>query len=300
MALVSIGARPAGLDPSHWVFSLQLSYAAPTDSFPRRTLIRGVESLTGARSIQRLYDGLAEVAPCDLYQGALDALAIEVDFDGHPLETVLAHGPLVLLGNHPFGVLDGLILCAVAARLRKDFRVLTNSVLCFDERIREHLLPIDFAETREAQRINVSTKRTATDTLRRGGLVALFPAGAVSTATSTFGHVVDLEWKSFVAKLVRGAEATVLPLYFHGQNGRLFQWVSQFSSTLRLSLLLRELNRRRGQRVRVTVGMPIRWSELSEIRGRKELTERLRSSVAELGAQPPSRLVARQSPTPCS
>lgn len=261
---------------------MQLSYAAPTDSFPRRTLIRGVESLTGARSIQRLYDGLEGIAPRDLYQAALTALEIDTVFDGFPLEDVPVEGPIVLLGNHPFGVLDGLILCAVASRLRQDFRVLTNSVLCFDERIREHLLPIDFAENREAQRVNVATKRAAVDTLTRGGLVALFPAGAVSTARSTFGEVVDLEWKSFVAKLVRGAESTVLPLHFHGQNGRLFQWVSQFSSTLRLSLLLRELNRRRGQKVHVTVGDPLTWDQLRETRGRRELTERLRLSVATL------------------
>ena len=261
---------------------MQLSYAAPTDSFPRRTLIRGVESLTGARTIQRLYDGLQGVPPSQLYQAALEALQIDVTFDGHPLEMVSRQGPIVLLGNHPFGVLDGLILCAVASKLRAEFRVLTNSVLCFDERIREHLLPIDFAETREAQRTNVATKRAAIDTLKGGGLVALFPAGAVSTAPSTFGQVVDLEWKSFVAKLVRGAEATVVPLYFHGQNGRLFQWVSQFSATLRLSLLLRELNRRRGQQVHVTVGSPLDWCVLQEARGRQALTERLRNSVADL------------------
>ena len=278
---------------------MQLSYAAPTDSLPRRTLIRGVEALTGARSIQRLYEGLQGVPPSDLYQAALTALGIETLFDGHPLDSVTTDGPVVLLGNHPFGVLDGLILCAVASRLRRDFRVLTNSVLCFDERIQEHLLPIDFAETREAQRINVLTKRAAIDTLRRGGLIALFPAGAVSTAPSTFGAVEDLEWKSFVAKLVRGAEATVVPLYFHGQNGRLFQWVSQFSPTLRLSLLLRELNRRRGQRVRVTVGTPLPWTALQDTRGRRDLTARLRSSVAELGPRVRGA-GSERTRTPCS
>ena len=261
-----------------------LSYASEDDSRGKRLLIRTIEQLTGARRIQRIYDTLATVPTDQLWRVALERLEIELQLTGTALEELPPDVPLVLLGNHPFGVLDGIILCHLTAQVRPRFRVLTNSVLCVDDRVEKHLLPIDFAETRSAMRTNVATKRAAVEALADGEAVALFPAGGVATAPSVFSRrAEDLQWKSFVAKLVRGAEATVVPLYFHGQNGRLFQWVSQFSLTLRLSLLLHELASKRGEQIAVTVGRPMPWEELSQVGNRLALTEHLRRSVEELG-----------------
>ncbi len=260
----------------------QLTYASSTDSRGRRLLIRGIERLTGGPELQRLYESLDDIDGRHLWQAALDRLDITIETDGFPIEQIPREGPLVLLGNHPFGVVDGLILCALTARLRQDFKVMTNSVLCLDERVNEHLLPIDFAETREAMRTNVSTKKLAIEALSAGQAVALFPSGGVATSRTAFGRAEDLEWKTFVAKLVRSSQAAVVPLYFHGENGRLFQMASQVSMTLRLSLLLREVGKKRGQCVRVSIGQPIHYPEIAEVKGREALTEYLKRSVMAL------------------
>ena len=260
----------------------QLTYASSTDSRGRRLLIRGIERLTGGPELQRLYESLDGIDGRELWQAALDRLEITIETDGYSVDDIPPEGPLVLLGNHPFGVVDGLILCALTARLRRDFKVMTNSVLCLDERVNEHLLPIDFAETREAMRTNVTTKKRAVEALASGEAVALFPSGGVATARSAFGRAEDLEWKTFVAKLVRSSRATVVPLFFHGENGRLFQIASQVSMTLRLSLLLREVGKKRGSSVRVSIGEPIRYPEIAEVKGREALTEHLKASVMAL------------------
>ena len=112
--------------------------------------------------------------------------------------------------------------------------------------------------------------------MRNDGTVVIFPGGGVSTAQRWFGPALDLEWKRFTAKLVQTTRATVVPIFFHGQNSRLFQIVSQFSLTLRLALLLKEVKNKMGLTIDVTIGSPIPYRELEHIKDRQELLDTLR------------------------
>ncbi|MEM8488736.1 MAG: lysophospholipid acyltransferase family protein, partial [Bacteroidota bacterium] len=195
-------------------------------------------------------------------------------------------GPLVVIANHPFGVLDGLTICHLASRMRANFQILTNSVLCQDPALDPYLLPVSFDETREAMHMNINTKQEALKTLNSGGAVVIFPGGGISTAVSWRGEVTDLEWKRFAAKLIQLSRATVIPIYFHGQNSRLFQFVSQFSLTLRLSLLLYEVNRMMGTTLQLEIGDPLPFAKLAPIKDRQALLDYLREHVYGLAKRP--------------
>src|SRR6185437_9577476 len=146
-------------------------------------------------------------------------------------------GPLVVVANHPFAALDGLIICHLVSKVRSDFRVLTNSVLHRAEEVRTFLLPVDFADTQAALQTNLRTRAEAKLHLTKGGCLIVFPAGGVSTTPSL--------WHS------RAVDA---PVFFAGQNSRLFQLASHVSMTLRLSLLFKEIHDRIGTAVHVRVG----------------------------------------------
>jgi putative hemolysin len=188
----------------------------------------------------------------------------------------------VIVANHPFGVLDGLALCQMVTRVRSNFRLLINSVLCRDDRFDEHFLPVNFRDTRDAQRTNLRTLRTALSTLAEDGAVVMFPAGGIATAPSWFGPAEDLDWKPSVAKLVAASEATVVPVYFPGQNSRLFHWASRLSLTLRLALIIREVMKRRGDTLPMRVGSPIPYEQLADHPDRASLTEALRTATFAL------------------
>ena len=104
----------------------------------------------------------------------------------------------------------------------------------------------------------------------------IFPAGGIATTKGPLGKATDPEWKLFAAKLIHMSKATVVPIYFHGQNSRIFQIVSQFSLTLRLSLIIHEVKNKIGKTIRVTIGNPIPYQELAQIKGRRQLTHYLR------------------------
>jgi putative hemolysin len=178
--------------------------------------------------------------------------------------------------------LDGLIVCHIAAITRQRFKILINNALCKEEQIAPYLLPIDFSETEEAVRVNINTKRQALDILRRRGAIIIFPAGGIATTKGPLGKATDLEWKLFAAKLIQMTRATVVPIYFHGQNSRIFQIVSQFSLTLRLSLIIHEVKNKIGKTIRVTIGDPIPYQEIAAIKGRRNLTRYLREVIYRL------------------
>lgn len=260
------------------------TYAAPDDAIWRRAVIHGIEQLTGKPRLWRLY---AEYCTGSLSRGRTDAgdffaeaverLSLGLSVDPRALARIPRQGPLVVVANHPFGVVDGIVLGYLLSRVRPDFRIVVNSVLYRLPELQPFLLPVDFAETREAQAVNLETRRQARADLAAGRAIAIFPGGTVSTAASPLGRAVDPEWKPFVGRLVQESRATVVPVFFEGQNSRLFQLASQVSMTLRLSLLFREVVNKMDRELRLSIGAPLAYAQLAHFGDRRALTEHLRA-----------------------
>lgn len=267
---------------THWV---KLTYSDPKDSLLRKCLIEGLEFATGRKRIERIYNEIQveDIPARELWTRALEKLEVGLAYDVQRLEQLPKEGPLIFIANHPFGVVDGLMLGHLVAQVREHFFVLVNEVLCRDQKIAPYMLPIDFRETREALQINIESRRRAIERLQQGEALAIFPAGGVATARKPFGKAKDLEWKRFVAKLIQQSRATVVPVFFHGQNSRIFQLASQISMALRYGLFLHEARNKRGTVIHATIGDAISYEELAAIRGRQALLDYLRERTFSLG-----------------
>ncbi len=217
------------------------------------------------------------------------SLALDVRYDAAALARVPRTGPVVFVANHPYGVLDGIVISWLVEKLRSDFVVLTNAVLMRAPEVRHFILPIDFSETEEARRTNLASRAAARARLEAGGAVVVFPAGGVSTAPDPLGFkpAVDARWQPFVAQLIQRAKATVVPVWFGGQNSRLFQIASHVSVTLRLSQLFHEVKSRIGACLPVAVGAPIAFEEIAAIKDRQALADFLNARVYALAATAP-------------
>jgi putative hemolysin len=120
--------------------------------------------------------------------------------------------------------------------------------------------------------------------------VVVFPAGAISTTPDKFGSgpAVDGRWQPFVSQLIQRSKATVMPIWFGGQNSRLFQIASHVSLTLRLSLIFHEVETRIGTALPVAIGAPIPFASLASVKDRQELADELRARVYGLARLAPS------------
>lgn len=126
------------------------SYASADDPALRRIAIRTIERLTGQPRLKRIYlDNHRDPRPGETFwEAAVRRLELRVEYDAARVRAIPAIGPLVIVANHPFGVLDGIVIGHLVAKVRTDFKVLTNSVLCRVRELEPYLLPIDFAGTR--------------------------------------------------------------------------------------------------------------------------------------------------------
>ena len=257
------------------------SYASDEVSKLSQRVIRLVEQLSGQRRIVRLYESYRgqQRPPEAFWQDAIRTLRLDLRFNRDPVLSIPGAGPQVIVANHPFGIVDGVILCWMVSQVRRDFKVMTHRVLHQAPEVREHIIPIDFSETREATLQNLAARRDAERILTAGGVLIVFPAGAVAMTKGPFGRAMDAEWKPFVAKMLLRTGADVLPVFFHGQNSRLSQIAANVSLTMKLALLFHEAINKMGSSITVSIRDPISNAALRQLGSRQAVMEHLRAAT---------------------
>lgn len=267
--------------------NLSLTYASDCDTKLSRLSIRAIEVLTGQTRLKRLYDIYeAEMkGTVDFWEAAMRLLELSLDYDSAKLAKLPATGSLVIVANHPFGLVDGILIGHLANRVRRDFKVLTNARLYPpDAGIQQFILPIDFDPTPEAKEVTLRTRAIARQHLMSGGCLVVFPAGGVATTPTPFARrAIDDDWKPFTARLIHAAKADVVPMFFHGQNSRLFQIASHISMTARLAFLLHEVANKIGDDFRVSIGDVLPYAAIQPMRDPHELSRYLRARTEWLG-----------------
>lgn len=276
-----------------------LTYASPRDPRWKRWAMRAIEDLSGRRRLLPIYrtwrTKVAGESP-RMMNELLDLIGTRLDINagntcaGTWPVTPPPDTPLVIVANHPFGIGDGIAILALAEQLDRPFRILVNSDFLKVPEIRHLALPIDFSESREAIKTNLESRKAARRLLQGGVTIVVFPAGGVATAEHPAGKAEELPWKTFVARLIQQAQAAVLPVYFEGQNSPLFHFVSRYSLTIRLALMVSELRNFVGATVPVQVGAVVPFAELASRADRQELTLELYARVHQLA--PGSRRLA--------
>ena len=242
----NIGAdrKPKAADFSKYDRSA-ISYASTFDDPWKAGFIRVIEAMTGKLTILRLvreFERRGAPQGQAFWRAALDVMGIELQTPQEQLDRIPKEGPLIVVSNHPHGMVDGMMFADLIGRVRTDYRILTRSLLTvIDEVAGSFMIPVPFPHDPDAQRKGVKMRADAMAHLKEGGVVALFPSGGVAASETFFGPAVEGEWNVFTAKMIRKSGATVLPVKFQGQNSRAYQIANQLSPMLRQGLLLHEI-----------------------------------------------------------
>ena len=214
----------------------------------------------------------------DMVEQVLEHLDILCTLPAHDLEQIPAHGPLIVMANHPTGTLDGLALLYAVFRVRRDVKVVTNRMLTHLEPLSSLFIPVDNIGGRTAK----SSFTLMEQHLQHAGVLIFFPAGEVSRPTRT--GIRDKKWHPGFIKLAGKFRAPLLPVNIHARNSLLFYASTLLAPNLSMLLLMQQMFRRRHSRLPVKIGQQIGWSHwFSPTLSPREMAEQCRQHVLRLG-----------------
>ncbi len=213
----------------------------------------------------------------------LDILGVKLKFSPADLKNIPATGAFVAIANHPYGGIEGLVLLKLLCTVRPDAKMMANFLLKKIPNLSEFFIAVNPFENVEHSSSISGIKKTL-DLLRSGVPIGIFPAGEVSTYKVETQQVTDKLWHPVVGKIIAKAKVPVVPIYFHGNNGLLFNLLSLIHPTLRTAKLPSELFNKHGHTIKIRIGKPIAVNELSFLNNTNKLLNFLRARTYALGA----------------
>jgi len=266
-----------------------ITYANSFDSPLTSAFIRVLEWMTGKVTIIRMIRRFEKTGPPSgqaFWRAALDIMGIPLLTPEDQIRNIPAEGPVVLVANHPHGLVDGMVLADLIGRRRTDFKILSRELLIgIDEVAASYMISVPFPHEPDAQRKSVEMRAKAMAHLKEGGLVTVFPSGVVASSDTMFGPAVERDWNVFTAQMIRRSGATVVPVFFPGANSRWYQIANRISATLRQGLLLHEVVHSCNHPQNPIVGAPVDVAQMemltSDPRG---FMDWLRAHTLSLGA----------------
>lgn len=261
-------------------------------------------ALERALAFHRLNDIYRDVTAVDdgrpFAEKVLEQLNVQVDINPAELDRIPRTGPLIVVANHPFGAVDGIILMSILHKARPDAKVMANFLLGRIRELRRMLICVDPFDAAGSKARNLTPLKQAIRHVKAGGALGSFPAGEVAHFHLNQRSIVDPPWSQTIGRIARRSGATVLPLYFHGRNSQLFQVLGMIHPRLRTAMLPRELLKKRTHTIKVRIGHPIPPARLDALADDRRLTDFLRTRTYLLAAGLHRRRPKRGVPAPAA
>lgn len=232
----------------------------------------------GLNRINQLYaklDGKEGIAFCDTL---LHHLNIRYTLPDKDLKRIPAHGPFVLIANHPLGGIDGILMLRTLLQKRPDAKIMANFLLQKVEPLRPHIIAVNPFETRKEVFQSSRGIRETLVHLKNGHALGIFPAGEVSTHKEGAIYM-DKPWEPTILRLLQKARVPIIPLYFHTQNSKSFYLLSSYYHMFRTALLPRQLLSQHKRPITLRIGNPILPESFSKFETLAETEKFLRAKV---------------------
>ena len=268
-------------------FSLRLSNAvrAPMLKACIRLLEPSLEKLFALSQIYDCYRRVVEdPRDMDFAEKTLELMKIELNLSADALDRIPASGPAIVVANHPFGGVEGFILASLLEKRRPDTKLLVNYLLERVPELRDRFIYVNPFESIEAARKNLRPLKETISFVSSGGLLVVFPAGAVSHFQFDKRRVTDPEWSPTIARIIKKTGAPVIPIFFEGSNGLLFQLAGMIHPLLRTALIPRELYNKRNKKITLKIGNLIPPEKMKRFECDEKLMSYLRLRTYILGS----------------
>ena len=252
-----------------------------------KTARRPLENMLGLTALNDVYHKSLKLGdPTYFAENVLKAMNVDFRIAEQDLARIPEKGKIVLVANHPFGGIEGIIMGAILQRVRPDVKIMANYLLSAIPEMRDLFIFVDPFGGPAAARANLASMKQTISWLKEGSMLGVFPAGEVSHATWKNRRITDPAWSNTVAKIVKKTESPVVPMFFKGHNRFMFQLAGMIHPRLRTALLPNELLNKKNTIIDVRVGNVIPYSRLRKFTTEDELTDYVRMRTYMLADRP--------------
>ncbi|WP_259067261.1 lysophospholipid acyltransferase family protein [Mucilaginibacter sp. X4EP1] len=235
--------------------------------------------------INQVNDLFAQAQPKqgpDFVDAILEGCGIDIEFDERELKNLPADGAFIAIANHPYGGIEGMVLLKILCMARPDAKLMANFLLKKIPNLSDYFVAVNPFENVEHSS-SISGLKSTLELLAKGTPIGIFPAGEVSTFKLDKKEVTDRMWHPVVGKIIAKAKVPVVPIYFHGNNGLLFNLLSLIHPALRTAKLPSELFNKHGHTIKLRIGKPINVQEIPDYNNSAKLLSYLRARTYALG-----------------
>ena len=259
------------------LLKLNFSFKEPWRQKLFSTMEGPLKKLLALNQINNVYCRIAEdIEPIEFPDKVLRALGARYDVSARDLEHLPKQGPILVIANHPFGGIEGIIMASILKSVRTDVKLMANYMLAHIPEMRDIIICVDPFGTSNSTRFNIKPLKESIGWLNQGHVLGIFPAGEVSHIHVQQREITDPSWNHTLAGLALRTKAAVIPMFFDGYNGPLFQTFGLVHPRLRTLMLPRQVLKTCDKTIEVRIGSPIFHKKLTRFESEQELTSYLR------------------------
>ncbi len=267
------------------VDSKDFKKAAGLNALGGEGIAKMLMSILKINKINKEYSQISHLKGLEFLDSLLERLQIQYELSADELKRIPKEGPFIIVSNHPYGGIDGLILLKIISEIRPDFKVMANFLLRRIDPIKEYIVPVDPFEGQSQIAASMAGIKEALNHIRDGKPLGIFPAGEVSTYYNTEAPgVADKQWSDSIIKFIKKMEVPIIPVYFKGTNSRLFHILGLIHPMLRTAKLPSELFNKKNKVVKLRLGIPITVKEQNEFTDISRFGRFLRLKTYALGS----------------
>jgi len=222
------------------------------------------------RRLDRIYSDAVNREEGNVFDGVLRGMNVAYTVREADLRHIPTEGPAVIFANHPFGMLDGILMASLLLRVRPDVKLLANQLLACMDQISAHCILVDNMMGEGHEAANRRGIREALEWVRQGHLLIVFPAGEVASWSRHHRRVLDPQWNRNMARIAR------MTAFISGTNSVGFHLAGMINPRLRTLFLPHELINKRGRRVEIRIGAPVESEALKAIKDDDKAIDLLR------------------------
>lgn len=222
----------------------------------------------------------------NIFDRILELLGVTFEISQMDYARIPRMGTALVIANHPFGGVEGLILGSLLCSARSEAKIMANYLLNLLNvpELSDRFIYVDPFGGKQSIRSNIKPVREAIKWVREGGLLGIFPAGEVSHFHLKRREITDPSWSITVARIIKKSGASVLPIFFAGSNSLMFQMFGVLHPKLRTVMLPREMLNKKHCNIQVKIGKSIPYEKLLRLHDDRNIMEYLRVKTYMLGS----------------